>query len=313
MTQRPLPLYGLQVFEVAARHMSFTLAADELCLTQGAVSKQVAQLEQQLGYPLFHRQVRRLVLTSEGEALLPYVTRALAMLGKGVEAARLARNHLRLKASSCISRWLLREIMQFRKEYPEIEVEVTSVHEHSVDFNKEPFDLAIVFGPVPSRQPRQTPLFREQLTPVCSPALLESFGQPLREPEELAHFPLLHPSRDRRDWSMWLKSVGVKGVNPGGGQLFDTLDLAMNAAQQGFGVSLADVVLVEEELKRGTVIAPFAQTLFTGHGYLLALPVARRTAEAAQGLHDWLVARHPLPAEPQPGLGWRELPAPAST
>nr|WP_294864616.1 LysR substrate-binding domain-containing protein [uncultured Pseudogulbenkiania sp.] len=311
MTQRPLPLYGLQVFEVAARHMSFTLAADELCLTQGAVSKQVAQLEQQLGYPLFHRQVRRLVLTSEGEALLPYVTRALATLGKGVEAARLTRNHLRLKAPSCISRWLLREIMLFRKDHPEIEVEVTSVHEHGVDFAKEAFDLAIVFGPVPSRQPRQTPLFREQLTPVCSPALLESFGQPLREPEELARFPLLHPSRDRRDWSLWLKSVGVKGVNPGSGQVFDTLDLAMNAAQQGFGVSLADVVLVEEELKRGTVITPFAQTVFTGNGYLLALPAVRRTAEAAQLLHDWLAARHPMPDEPYPGLVPGETPAQA--
>lgn len=311
--QRHLPLYGLQVFEVAARHMSFTLAADELCLTQGAVSKQVAQLEQQLGYPLFHRQVRRLVLTSEGEALLPYVTRALATLGKGVEAARLARNHLRLKAPSCISRWLLREIMLFGKEHPEIEVEVTSVHAHDVDFAKESFDLAIVFGPVPSRQPRQTPLFREQLTPVCSPALLESFGHPLHEPEDLVHFPLLHPSRDRRDWTLWLKSVGAKGVNPASGQLFDTLDLAMNAAQQGFGVSMADVVVLEEELKRGSVITPFAQTLFTGNGYLLALPAVSRTTEAAQLLHDWLVARHPLPGEPQLGLVRREMPASAAS
>ncbi|WP_024301924.1 LysR substrate-binding domain-containing protein [Pseudogulbenkiania sp. MAI-1] len=311
MTLRQLPLYGLQVFEVAARHMSFTLAADELCLTQGAVSKQVAQLEQQLGYPLFHRQVRRLVLTSEGEALLPYVTRALATLGKGVEAARQARNHLRLKAPSCISRWLLREIMQFRKEHPEIEVEVTSVHAHDVDFAKEPFDLAIVFGPVPARQPRQTALFREQLTPVCTPALLESFGHPLNEPEDLVRFPLLHASRDRRDWTLWLKSVGAKGANPASGQLFDTLDLAMNAAQQGFGVSMADVVLLEEELKRGTVITPFAQTLFTGNGYLLALPAPNRTAEAAQLLHDWLAARHPLPDEPQPGPVPGETPAQA--
>lgn len=286
-----LPLYALQVFEVAARHLSFTLAAEELCLTQGAVSKQIAQLETQLGYPLFYRQVRRLTLTSHGEALLPYVAKALATLDKGVEAARQAKHPLRLKAPSCASRWLLREMMQWNKEHPEIEVEVTSLHAHDVDFGKESFDLAVVFGALPSGNAQLTPLFKEILTPVCAPTLPEELGQPLQRPADLARYPLLHATRDRRDWTQWLKQVGEEGVNPASGQIFDTLDLAMNAALQGFGVSMGDVKLLEQEIARGTVITPFAQRLETGNGYALALPPEGHIAPEARLLHDWLLAR----------------------
>lgn len=298
MNSRSLPLYALQVFEVAARHLSFTLAADELCLTQGAVSKQIAQLEAQLGYPLFYRQVRRLTLTSHGEALLPYVAKALATLGKGVEAARQAKNPLRLKAPSCVSRWLLREMMLFGKEHPEIEVEVTSLHAHDVDFGKESFDLAIVFGPLPAADTQLTPLFKEILTPVCAPHLSEELGQPLSCPADLARYPLLHASRDRRDWTQWLKAVGASGVNPASGQIFDTLDLAMNAALQGFGVSMGDVKLLEQELRRGSVVTPFAENLETGNGYALALPPEGHIVPEARLLRDWLLARQKFPLAP---------------
>jgi LysR family glycine cleavage system transcriptional activator len=288
MTERFLPMYGLQIFEVSARHMSFTLAANELCLTQGAVSKQIAQLEKHLGYTLFHRQVRRLLLTSEGQALLPYVTRALVTIKQGMEATLLARNSLRIKAPSCIARWILREIMLFQKNYPEIEVEVTSVHAHNVDFTKEPFDVAIVFGPILGENSRQTTLFREKLTPVCIPELPAAIGKPLHKPEDLTFFPLLHPSPDRRDWNLWLKSVGAKEVSVTRGQIFDTLDMAMNAALQGFGISMADVTLFDEEIKTGLVIKPFDHCIFTGNGYLITLPENNRASEAAYLLIDWL-------------------------
>jgi len=298
MARPVLPLYGLQVFEVAARTLSFTRAAEELFITQSAVSKQISQLEAQLGYPLFHRQVRKLTLSVQGEVLLPHVTRALSMLAKGLEAAgRSVKNRLRLKAPSCASRWLLGEVREFAREYPEIEVEVTSVHAHDVNFSREPFDLAVVFVPLPSANPNLTPLFIEQLTPVLTPGLAEQVGVPLTEPAALTHYPLLHPSRDKRDWSQWLAAVGAGEIGVASGQIFETLDQAMSAALQGFGVSIADVTLLKDELARGAVVAPFDQLLLTGCGYALARPPADKASDAALLMHDWLLERHRVAPE----------------
>ncbi|RXZ45458.1 LysR substrate-binding domain-containing protein [Crenobacter cavernae] len=306
MSRRTLPLYALSVFEAAARHLSFTRAADELCLTQGAVSKQVAQLEAQLGYPLFLRQVRSLALTVQGETLLPHVQKALATLDKGVELARGASRRLRLKAPSCAARWLLREMRQFSREEPGIAVEVSSVHAHQVDFAREAFDLAVVFCAIPAADSALTPLFLERLTPVLSPSLRDSERLPLASPEDLAAWPLLHPSSDRRDWRRWFAEVGGGDVGADGGAVFDSLDQAMNAALQGFGVTLGDVTLLSEELAAGQVVAPFDVELVTGSGYALARPRASEEGTSdgspAGRLFDWLVARHGVPAGVVAGL-----------
>ncbi|KZE33212.1 LysR substrate-binding domain-containing protein [Crenobacter luteus] len=293
MPRRPLPLYALSVFEAAARHRSFTRAADELCLTQGAVSKQVAQLEAQLGYPLFLRGARSLALTAQGELLRPYVERALSTLERGVEAARGAGRRLRLKAPSCAARWLLREVRQFSREEPDIAVEVSSVHAHQVDFAREPFDLAVVFCALPA-DAALTPLFVERLTPVLSPALRDAEGLPLATPDDLAAWPLLHPSPDRRDWRRWFAETGGDAADADGGAVFDSLDQAMNAALQGFGVTLGDVTLLADELAAGQVVAPFDVELVTGSGYALARPAGAAGGPAAR-LYDWLVSRHAVP------------------
>lgn len=291
MTTRTMPLYGLQIFAVAARHLSFTLAARELCLTQGAVSKQIAQLEAQLGYPLFRREVRKLSLSAQGEALLPYVGRALGTLEKGLAAAREARNRLRLKAPSCASRWLLRQLQAFSQVHPDIEVELTSLHDHGIDFGKEPFDLAITYGAhIP---PGGRLLFEEQLTPVCSPALLRRSGKPLACAADLAGFTLLHPTRDRQDWQQWLHAANADTVNPAAGQLFDTLDQAMNAALQGFGISLGDVTLLEEELAEGALLAPMGPVLATGKRYALVVPGEGKVMDAVGVFAHWLEGSKP--------------------
>ncbi|AXK38044.1 LysR substrate-binding domain-containing protein [Crenobacter cavernae] len=296
MSRRTLPLYALSVFEAAARHLSFTRAACELCLTQGAVSKQVAQLEAQLGYPLFLRQVRSLALTVQGETLLPHVQKALATLDKGVAAARGASRRLRVKAPSCAARWLLREVRQFAREEPGISVEVSSMHAHQVDFAREAFDLAVVFCAIPATDATLTPLFVERLTPVLSPSLFESERLPLATPEDLAAWPLLHPTADRRDWRRWFAEVGQGDAGADGGAVFDSLDQAMNAALQGFGVTLGDVTLLSEELAAGQVVAPFEMELITGSGYALARPAGAAQGSPAARLYDWLVARHGVPA-----------------
>lgn len=290
MSRRNLPLYALSLFEAAARHQSFTRAADELCLTQGAVSKQMAQLEAHLGYPLFHRYARSLKLSVQGECLLGYVQQALGLLDKGVAEAAAASAPLRLKAPSCIARWLLQQLRAFADEAPEISVQLSGVHAHDIDFARENYDLAIVYRPLASAGERGVVLFAERLTPVLAPSLLAQVGRKLDSPAALAAYPLLHPSADRRDWRQWLQANGERQPALMAGTVFDTLDQAMNAALQGFGVTLGDVTLLAEELKSGQAIAPFASRLDSGYGYVLLLP-EQAPAAAALRLQQWFQQR----------------------
>ena len=281
-----LPLYGLQVFECSARHLSFTLAADELCVSQGAVSKQIAQLEARLGHLLFVRGTRCLTLTPAAERLLPFVRGGLARMGEGLSALQALPHEqaISIKVPSCASRWLLRRLQAFEGEA----VEVRGSHSHGIDFSREPFDLAIAYQPCLGRYPHSQPLFRERLTPVCAPAFAAKHRLFERDLNELPLLPLIHASADRRDWRNWFAAFLDIPWQPQGGQLFDTLDLAMNAALQGFGLSLGDPTIVAEELESGALVAPFAPVLETDHEYaLLARPDSRR--HGVQRVCHWLL------------------------
>ena len=281
-----LPLYGLQVFECSARHLSFTLAADELCVSQGAVSKQIAQLEARLGHLLFVRGTRCLALTPAAERLLPFVREGLARIGEGLCALQTLPHEqaISIKVPSCASRWLLRRLQDFEGEA----VEVRGSHSHGIDFSREPFDLAIVYQSCQARYPHSQPLFQEQLTPVCAPAFAAKHRLFERTIEELPLLPLLHASADRRDWRNWFAAFIATPWQSQGGQLFDTLDLAMNAALQGFGLSLGDPTIVAEELESGALVAPFAPVLSTDHEYaLVARPNSQR--QGVQRVCHWLL------------------------
>jgi LysR family glycine cleavage system transcriptional activator len=280
------PLNALQVFEVAARHGSFTRAADELCLTQGAVSRQILALEGHFGFPLFRRQPKGLVLTVEGEMLLPVVRDSFGRIAD--VSARLTRQHhdLALKVSTCAMRWVLPKIMQFQIEYPDIQIQLTTTWQHSVDFALEPFDAAVVYGPDPGSHVEALRLFEEKLTPVCAPETLAS--KPLQTPEDLAGHRLLHPTRDHRDWAQWLAYAGVDTIDPNSGQNFETLDLAMHAAAQGFGVAIGDVSLVGEDVGMKRLVQPFDITLTTGQSYFLVYPDEGVNAQKVALLREWL-------------------------
>ncbi len=281
-----LPLYGLQVFECSARHLSFTLAADELCVSQGAVSKQIAQLEARLGHLLFVRGTRCLTLTPAAERLLPFVREGLARMGEGLSALQTLPHEqaISIKVPSCASRWLLRRLQAFEGEA----VEVRGSHSHGIDFSREPFDLAIVYQPCLGRYPHSQPLFQERLTPVCAPAFAAKHRLFERDLNELPLLPLIHASADRRDWRNWFAASLDIPWQPQGGQLFDTLDLAMNAALQGFGLSLGDPTIVAEELESGALVAPFAPVLETDHEYaLIARPDSQRQGVART--YHWLL------------------------
>ena len=261
----------LKTFAVVAQTLNLTHAAALLHITQGAVSRQITGLEATLGYPLFLRQARGLTLTPRGAQLLPPVQQALALMGEALQRVGSHPDTLRIKCPTCSMRWLLPRVIQLQNDRPDLQIELTASIAHGVDFSNEHFDAAVVFGRPPESQRRAHHLFDEVLTPVCTPDFLPRHNG-RTEVADLADKTLLHPTRDRRDWLMWLREEGVQSLPSGKSQHFDTLDLAINSALQGYGVAIGDLTLIEDDLQAGRVIAPFPLCVASGAAYTLLYP-----------------------------------------
>jgi len=282
------PLATLHTFLITAQCCNFTRAAEQLCITQGAVSRQIAGLEDHLGYALFQRQARGLSLTAEGQAWLPRIQQVFSLIGEAVEQIGEKRQTLQLKAPTCVMRWLLPRLLQWQKERPDVPVELTTTVRHGVDFQREAFDAAVVYGPPPDASLACLHLFDEQLTPVCSRPILEG-PVPLRDPIDLQQHLLLHPTADERDWKAWLDAADVKLSNVSKGQHFETLDLAMSMASQGTGVAIGDWSLIGDDLSAGRLVMPFELKVRTGLGYHLVYPRKPQASGPLQELMGWLV------------------------
>ncbi|CAN0625765.1 LysR family transcriptional regulator, glycine cleavage system transcriptional activator [Burkholderia multivorans] len=283
------PLHALQIFATVARHRSFTRAAEHLCITQGAVSRQIQTLEAHYGFPLFKRHAKGLTLTAEGEQLLPVVNESFARIEDISLKLTRQRTDLALKVPTCVMRWMLPRIMRFQGEHPDLHVQITTAWQHDIDFSTEPFDAAIVYGASPGTGVCALPLFGERLTPVCAPELRQA--APLAALDDLARHTLLHPTRDHRDWRAWLDHAGARAVDPERGPSFDTLDLATNAAMQGFGVAIGDVTLVEDDVRARRLEMPFDIVLETGACYFFVYPESMGAQRKIQAFSDW-IARH---------------------
>ena len=288
MSKRLPPLNALHTFAMTAQYKSFTQAADAMHLTQGAVSRQIAALEDHLGYPLFQRHARGLVLTAQGAALAAPIQQAFAQMADAVERVSAKHNAIRMKTPTCAMRWLLPRLMRFQAAFPDLPVELTTTVHHGVDFQAEDFDIAVVFGNPPGRGVNAHRLFRERMTPVCAPSLLAK--GPLTTPQDLAHYTLLHPTRDQRDWQLWLAAAGCAGFRAAQSQHFDTLDLATTAAVQGFGVAIGDWSLIGEDVAAGRLVTPFPLRVETGAAYYLVHPERSAVPPRLQTLIDWLTA-----------------------
>lgn len=265
MTRRSLPLNALEAFLITARHLNLTHAARALFLTQGAVSRKIAALESWFGFALFERHARGLRLTPQGSALLPELQSAWDQLMTTAGQARQQHNVIRLKAPTCAIRWLLPKLMQLEKQLSDVQVTLTTTTDHDVNFKTEPYDAAIIFGP---HKTQGFLLFNEALTPVLSASLV---ADPLLSPDALAPLTFLHPTRDKTDWSLWLASQPSSRPVMRRNQHFDTMDLAISAAIQGFGVAIADERLVAEDLRAGRLVRPFTRSVKTGASYRLVL------------------------------------------
>jgi LysR family glycine cleavage system transcriptional activator len=284
------PLPALHTFLITAQCCNFTRAAEQLHITQGAVSRQIAGLESHLGYALFIRQARGLALTAEGREWLPRVQQVFALVGDAVEQIGEKRETLQLKAPTCVMRWLLPRLMQWQKERPDVPVELTTTVRHGVDFHREQFDAAVVYGTPPDASLAAQRLFDEQLTPVCSAPYLEG-PVPLRTPQDLQQHMLLHPTRDEHDWKAWLAHADVQLSNVSKGQHFETLDLAMSMASQGTGVAIGDWALIGDDLSAGRLVTPFDLKVKTGAAYYLVLPQIPEPSPKLRELLGWLVAQ----------------------
>src|SRR5262245_11364937 len=213
------PLGALRAFEAAARHMSFSKAADELHVTPAAVSHQIHALEQDLGVKLFHRMNRAIQLTACAQVLLPGLSEAFAGIQASVRRLR-AHNDtgtLTVTASpSFAAKWLVVRLHRFQERWPDIDVRISAT-DHCVELRDCDIDITSRYGS--GRYPglHVEPLMKNEVFPACSPQLLES-GPPLKTPADLKRHALIHDQAVDRDplapsWPMWLKAAGVTGVN----------------------------------------------------------------------------------------------------
>lgn len=286
----------LRVFSVAARHLSFTKAADELHLTQSAVSHRVRTLEKELGVLLFNRVERRLELTRAGQTLAQRVDRAVNEIACAVANLDLADDAQRLTVTmlpSVASCWLVPRLPRFQALHPEIELQVIA-DQRLFDLRATRIDLAIRFGRGTYPGYAVTKLMPDRVFPVCSPDLIAQHGS-VKTIEALLELPLLHDSATEgdgsgTDWRSWLNHVGCREAAYDRGQRFSDAGLLIEAAVLGLGVALARASLVCDYLANETLICPLRLAAPAAFAYyLLALPEAATLRKIAR-FRDWLRA-----------------------
>lgn len=302
-------LNALRAFEAAARHQSFARAAEELHVTQGAVSRHVGLLEQELGVALFRRHARGVELTAQGRALLPELTASFERIARAARQVAEGDRELRVACQPTLaSRWLVRRLAGFQELRPGTRVTLGLMCGYD-DFLRGGFDLGVVHEQAGEDRPAgvEAVLLRhEAMTPVCAPALREGAWALLR-PEDLARHTLLHPHKDRQDWRGWLCAAGLpERLAEEGGQVFQTLEVAIAAAVGGLGVAMADLHLVRDELASGALVAPLDLVLDEGAAYFLIAERGRFGEPKVAAFRDWLLAEAAADAG-----SWRSAAAPS--
>ncbi|NTA60058.1 MULTISPECIES: LysR substrate-binding domain-containing protein [Agrobacterium] len=285
MVRQFLPLNGLRAFEASARHLSFTRAAIELCVTQAAVSQQVKGLEKRLGVSLFQRLPRGLKITAEGEALLPTVTSSfdqMAITLDRIEAGQVRELLFLGVVGTFAVGWLLPRLREFQKRHPFIDVRV-STNNNRVDMAAEGLDFAIRFGQGSWHGTDAFRLFEAPLSPLCTPKLAET----LKSPADLADATLLRSYRSD-EWATWFAAAGVTPVaQVNAGIVFDTSLGMMEAALQGLGVALAPPSMFSRHLASGAIVQPFPVTISLGSYWLTRLQ-SKPPTPAMRAFSDWM-------------------------
>ncbi|MGH8689142.1 MAG: transcriptional regulator GcvA [Burkholderiales bacterium] len=282
-------------FEAAARLLSFTRAGEELHLTQSAVSRQILELEDQLGTKLFERRHRALALTEAGQTMYAAAAQVLVTIRAATDRLRAASGRRTLSVTttqSLASLWLIPRLGGFTRGHPEVDVRI-SAETRVLDLERDGLDLAIRHGPASLVGANAIKLFGERVFPVCSPRLRKDARRPLRVPQDLRHHVLLqYDDPDGRHpwlhWRTWLEIERLTDLRPAGNLLFSGYDQIIPAAIAGHGVALGRSPLVHEGLSSGELVAPFKRSADPARAYFaIVSPSASGRPEVAQFL-AWL-------------------------
>jgi LysR family glycine cleavage system transcriptional activator len=294
-TLRALPsLDFLRGFEAAGRRLSFTLAAQELFLTQSALSRQIKALEDALGMTLFERRHRALALTPSGAAFHRDVTDALESFVAATERMRGTARSPGLTLSTTVSfasLWVIPRLATFRARHPDVEVYV-SADDRVVDLARADVDIAVRYLPDSAAPENAVRLFGERMTPVASPKVIHD-ASPLRTPADLTRHVLLHLDDPEGrmpwlDWRSWLTSNGQPGLKPAGALRFRIYDQIVQAAVGGQGVALGRLPMIAEHLRDGRLVAPFAKKYDSARSYFALTSPRAGEREDVSAFLRWL-------------------------
>jgi LysR family transcriptional regulator, regulator of gene expression of beta-lactamase len=283
-----LPLNALRAFEAAARHLSFTRAAIELCVTPAALSHQVKALEERLGTSLFRRLPRGLSLTDEGQALMPVLRDSFDRIAELLQRFEggTVREVLTVGAVGTFAvGWLLPRLQDFQAAHPFVDLRLLT-HNNRVDIAAEGLDFAIRFGDGAWHGTDALALMAAPFTPLCSPAVAARLG----EPADLCRETLLRSYRSD-DWPDWFEAAGV-ATPPVRGPVFDSSWVMIEAAMQGAGVALAPAAMFERELTEGSLMRLFEAEVDVGRYWLTWLK-SRQPTRAMLAFRDWICAAVP--------------------
>ncbi|MFM2482484.1 transcriptional regulator GcvA [Celerinatantimonas sp. YJH-8] len=288
MARRLPPLNALKAFEAAARHLSFTRAAEELFVTQAAVSHQIKGLEEYLGLKLFRRKNRSLLLTEEGQSYFLDIKDIFSSLSEATDRL-LARGEkgaisISLQPSFAIQ-WLVPRLSKFSQLHPDIDVRIKALDRDEGSLTDD-VDVAVYYGRGNWAGLRADKLHTEYLIPVCSPLLLNG-DKPLNKPEDLRYHTLLHDT-SRHDWKAWFKQVGVK-MDVNQGPIFSHSTMVLQAAIYGQGVALGHSVLAKPEIQAGRLVCPFEQVLVSQNAYYLVCHPSQAEQGKIVAFREWMI------------------------
>lgn len=303
LRSRPISVGHMRALEAVARHLNFRAAADELSLTQSAVSRQVQSLEDEVGVSLFLRHTRAVELTSAGAQLLRAVNPSLERIDSAVRLIRRSAGRKSVAITtwaSFASMWLIPRLEAFQTEFPDIDIRIDAT-DNPVDMDTSDVDIALRYTRKGSVPPGAIRLFGEQLTPVVSPWLLKS-GQPLRSGEDLAHFALIEAGDAHRTqnlewltWRRWLDEHGFKALEPKRWLHFNYAHQIAQAALTGQGVALSRMPLVADSLASGDLVEILpGMRLDTPMAYWLMVGPRSGTRPEIQAFRNWLLAQAQL-------------------
>lgn len=284
------PLNTLKAFDLVARHESVSYAANELCVTPGAITKQIQHLENFLGVPLFTRRHRSIILNEKGKLFQRAVSKALLEIQNATKNIKESSQNSTLKIRSYTTfsiRWLIPHAPKFLSTNPEISLELTTSLD-SVDFERDNIDCAIRLGSGDWPNATATKLIDNVIIPVCSPKYLR--GVKIKTPKDLLGCNLLHIKRRPNDWSLWFSDLGItEGLIPKG-MMCENSEIAYSAAKEGLGIAMAQYFLVRDDIQSGRLVRPVTQSHDCGKNtYYLVMPSNVHENIYSKKFKEWIL------------------------